>query len=101
MQPLHRWNHTASALANAKHSQALRMTVSLLRKKAPRGTGALSSCQRQLVRIENRLRGRLLGRAIDHLRSNRIADGDRNAAGLLGLGDLADEIDVEQAVLKR
>ena len=26
---------------------------------------------------------------------------DRNAAGLLGLGDLADEIDVEQAVLER
>src|SRR5215217_9567363 len=39
-------------------------------------------------------------RSVDHLRSVR-AGVDRNAAGLLGLGNLADEIDVEQAVLQR
>src|SRR5258708_32521278 len=45
------------------------------------------------------LRGGLCGRAVDHLRLR--AGGDRNVAGLLGLWDLADEIDVEQAVLER
>src|ERR1700761_9643595 len=44
--------------------------------------------------------GGLLGRAVDHLRL-RGGRADRNVAGLLGLRDLADEIDVEQAMLKR
>src|SRR5690349_6453285 len=39
-------------------------------------------------------------RSVDHLRSLR-AGFDRNAARLRGLGNLADEIDVEQAVLER
>ena len=38
--------------------------------------------------------------AVDDLRG-RLAGRNRNAAGLLGLGDLAHEIDMEQAVLKR
>src|SRR6476620_1801683 len=43
--------------------------------------------------------GGFVRRAVNDLRL--CAGRDRNAARLLGLGDLADEIDVEQAVLKR
>src|SRR3954454_19724526 len=39
-------------------------------------------------------------RGVDHLRRLR-AGVDRNAAGLLGLGDLAHEVDMEQVVLER
>src|SRR3982074_994642 len=46
------------------------------------------------------LRGGFLGGAVDHLRS-LSGRSDRNAAGFLGLGNLADQIDVEQTVLER
>src|SRR5437763_16446094 len=42
----------------------------------------------------------LAGRAVNHL-GRLLARGDWKAAGFLGLGDLADEIDAEQASLKR
>src|ERR1700724_178343 len=54
----------------------------------------------QIWRERSALRGGLLGRSFDHRRGLR-AGGYRNAAGLLGLGNLANEIDVEQAVLER
>src|SRR5258705_12002849 len=53
---------------------------------------------RELAETRPRLRGGLVGRAIDHLRSLG-AGGNRNVAGLLGLGDLADEIDPAHAAL--
>src|SRR6266849_8630034 len=67
--------------------------------KTPRFPGAFRV---QPISAESRFvsGGGFRGRAVAHLRSLRVG-GDRNAAGLLGLGDLADEIDVEQAVLER
>src|ERR1700755_568776 len=65
-------------------------------KKTPRETGAF-------VIIEGaakRSGGGLLGRAVNHLRG-RSARADRNRARLLRLGNFANEIDVEQAVLER
>src|SRR5882757_1967164 len=55
----------------------------------------------QPISAENRtvLGGGLLGRAVGDL-LKFCAGADRNAARLLGLGDLADEIDMEQAVLE-
>src|SRR5215470_10958657 len=46
------------------------------------------------------LGGGLVRRAVDHLRGRR-GRADRNVAGLLRLGDLANEVDMEQAVLER
>src|SRR5437899_2498742 len=63
------------------------------RTKTPRFPGAFSHFKAWLE--SNALRGGLLGRAFDHGRGLRTG-GDRNAAGLLGLGNLANEIDVEQ-----
>jgi hypothetical protein len=55
----------------------------------------------RMIGGKNRLSGGdFLGRAVDDLRSGRVGR-DRNVAGLLGLGNLADEIDVEQAILER
>src|ERR1700676_897286 len=67
-------------------------------EKTPRFPKAFSSSVDQ--RLRTALRRSFIGRAVDHLRSLG-AGGNRNAAGLLGLGNLANEIDVEQAVLER
>src|SRR5262245_26166635 len=66
-----------------------------MKKKTPRFPGAFWLSQ-------YRLNARCSGSdgSVDHLRSRR-ARVDRNAARLLGFGNLADEIDVEQAVLER
>src|SRR6266852_2815706 len=71
-------------------------TTTTLNKKRPGFPGRFRVDQE----TRTALRGGFPGRAIDHLRS-LSAGGNRNVAGLLGLGDLADEIDVEQAVLER
>src|SRR5262245_20084923 len=46
------------------------------------------------------LRSDLAGRAVDHLRG-LVTARNLDVARLLGLGDLADEVDMEQAVLER
>src|SRR5437762_1190067 len=69
------------------------MTVT---KNAPVSRGVFAFSQYR-PKAGDALRG---DRSVGHLRSLR-AGVDRNAARLLGLGDLADEIDVEQAVLER
>src|SRR5258707_8334712 len=75
--------------------------VTICTKKRPGCPGRFRVDQKQmLAETTTALRGGFVGRAVDHLRSLG-GGGNRNAAGLLGLGDLADEIDVEQAVLKR
>src|SRR6267378_4832269 len=69
-------------------------------KNAPASPGRFRNCRMQMsAETEPRLRGGFGGRAVDDLRSGCARD--RNAAGLLGLGNLANEIDVKQAVLKR
>src|ERR1700739_4703132 len=66
-------------------------------KNAPVSRGGFVSAN--IGRKPNTVSGGGLG-AVDHLRS--LGTGaDRNAAGLLGLGNLANEIDMEQAVLER
>src|ERR1700739_971345 len=66
-------------------------------KNAPVSRGGFVSAN--IGRKPNTVSGGGLG-AVDHLRS--LGTGaDRNAAGLLGLGNLADEIDMEQAMLER
>src|ERR1700722_11256108 len=67
-------------------------------KNAPVSRGVLVSIAR---RQTTALGGGFLGRAVDDLRRNRLGGRNRNVAGLLGLGNLANEIDVEQTVLKR
>src|ERR1700761_5087087 len=74
-------------------------------KNAPvsRGVSLRNTTQHVACDVTKRFRGSgggLLGRAVDHLRL-RGGRADRNVAGLLRLGNLADEIDVEQAMLKR
>src|SRR5467141_2856717 len=69
----------------------------IIRAKTPRFSGRFRIDQE---RPRTALRGGFFSRAVDHLRSLG-AGGNRNVAGLLGLRDLADEIDVEQAVLER
>src|SRR5882757_10029067 len=62
--------------------------------------GRFCNCRMQMsAETEPRLRGGFGGRAVDDLRSGCARGRDRNAAGLLGLGNLANEIDVKQAVL--
>src|ERR1700733_4024924 len=67
-------------------------------KNAPVSRGVLVFITR---RQTTALGGGFLGRAVDDLRRNRLGGRNRNVAGLLGLGNLANEIDVEQTVLKR
>src|SRR4051812_19564410 len=67
-------------------------------KKRPGNRGAFAVC-RTWSELATRSGGDLL-LVLNHRRAG-LAGADRNAAGLLGLGDLADEIDMEQAVLER
>ena len=64
-----------------------------IEQKTPRFSGAFSRLiRRDASRARTALRGGFFSRAVDHLRSLG-AGGNRNVAGLLGLRDLADEID--------
>src|SRR5258708_39082394 len=66
-------------------------------KKRPGFPGRFRVDQKQrLAETRTVLRGGFARRAVDHLRGPG-AGGNRNVARLLGLGDFADEIDVEQA----
>ena|SRR5882724_145261 len=63
-------------------------------KKRPSFPGRFRNYRMQMsAETEPRLRGGFRGRAVDDLRSGCARD--RNAAGLLGLGNLANEIDVK------
>src|SRR3954453_8841183 len=71
--------------------------VCVAAKKTPRLAGAVPSGTKEM-----RLRGDLFRRAVDHLRGLlRAAGRDRDRAGFLGFGDLANEVDMEQTVLQR
>src|SRR5260370_27517823 len=71
-------------------------------KNAPVSRGvSYSELVHYLARNQPALRGGFLGRVVDDLRSDGARGRDRNAAGFLGFGNLANEIDVKQAILKR
>src|ERR1043165_164528 len=81
-------------------------TVGPRKQKTPRLPGAfhyatlLNASADNATRHGSRSGRGLLDRAVDHL-GGRRGRGDWNVAGFLGLRDLADEIDMEQAVLER
>src|SRR5216684_2769517 len=71
-------------------------------KNAPVSRGvSYSELVQYLARNQPALRGGFLGRVVGDLRSDGARGRDRNAAGFLGFGNLANEIDVKQAILKR